>query len=74
MNRKKIASEDDAHGLHEKFLLRISGLSEWFVFIFSIGVGSSVLHDPFSVFRFSFLVLQHPYDDELFPLGFSFAD
>jgi len=74
VNRKKIASEDDAHGLHEKFLLRISCPSKWFVFIFSIGVGSSVLHDPFSVCRFSFLVQQHPYDDELFPLGFSFAD
>jgi len=59
VNRKKIASEDDAHGLHEKFLLRISGLSEWFVFIFSIGVGCSVLHDPFFAFRFSFLVQQY---------------
>ena len=29
---------------------------------------------PFSVCRFSFLVQQHPYDDELFPLSFSFAD
>jgi len=58
VNRKKIASEDDAHGLHEKFLLRISCLSEWFVSIFSIGIGCSVLHDPFSVRRFSFLVQQ----------------
>jgi len=59
VNRKKIASEDDAHSVHEKFLLRISGPSEWFVSIFSIGAGSSVLHDPFSVCRFSFLVQQY---------------
>ena len=37
-------------------------------------MGCADLHDPFSVCRFSFLVQQHPYDDELFPLSFSFAD
>jgi len=36
VNREKIASEDDAHGVHEKFLLRISCPSEWFVSIFSV--------------------------------------
>jgi len=36
VNHKKFASEDDAHGLHEKFLLRISCPSEWFVFIFLV--------------------------------------
>jgi len=36
VNRKKITSENDAHGLYEKFLLRISGPSEWFVFIFLV--------------------------------------
>lgn len=37
-------------------------------------MGCADLHDPFSIRSFSFLVQQHPYDDELFPLGFSFAD
>jgi len=36
VNRKKITSDNDAHGLHEKFLLRISCPSEWFVSIFSV--------------------------------------